>query len=83
MGIGIRIGRSGCPSRIGRRWSCVRCHASVLLPSTANAIQPDAFLQHAHPDAFLETAGLAGLPPAFIDLAIVRGRARVLDVSCK
>lgn len=81
MGIGVRVGRSSLRARVGRCRRRVRRHASVLLPSTANAIQPDALLQHAHPDAFLEPAGLTGLPPALIDLAIVRGRARVLDVS--
>lgn len=81
----VGIGRSGLGSGVvvGRGWrGCIRRHAPVLLPSSANAIQPDAFFQHAHSDAFLEAAGLASLPPALIDLAIVGGRARVFDVSC-
>lgn len=81
----VGIGRSGLGSGVvvGRGWrGCIRRHAPVLLPSSADAIQPDAFFQHAHSDAFLEAAGLASLPPALIDLAIVGGRARVFDVSC-
>lgn len=81
----VGIGRSGLGSGVvvGRGWrGCIRRHAPVLLPSSADAIQPDAFFQHAHSDAFLEAAGLASLPPALIDLAIVGGRARVFDVPC-
>lgn len=55
---------------------------AVLLAAAAHPIQPDALLQHAHANAFLESARLAGLPPALIDLAVVRGGARVLDVAC-
>ena len=54
----------------------------VLLPATTDAIQAHSFLQHAHADAFLEATSLTRLPPPFIDLAVVGGRASVLDVTC-
>jgi len=53
------------------------------LPTSSDSIQSDAFLQHAHADALLEAASLTGLPPAFIDLAVVGSRTIVFDVSWK
>lgn len=81
MAIGAQVGRSGLRAGVGRSRSRVRRHAPVFLPPSANAIQPDALFQHTHSDTFLEAAGLTSFPPAFIDLTIVRGRARVFDIS--
>ena len=58
-------------------------HPPVLLPAAAHAVEPDALLEHAHPQALLEAARLARLPPPLIDLAVVGRGARVLDVSWK
>ena len=56
-------------------------HPPVLLPAAAHAVEPDALLEHAHPQALLEAARLARLPPTLVDLAVVGRGARVLDVS--
>lgn len=56
---------------------------AVLLPAAADPVEPDAFLEHAHPQALLEPARLAGLAPPLVDLALVGGGTRVLDVACK
>ena len=58
-------------------------HPPVLLPAAAHAVEPDALLEHAHPQALLEAARLARLPPPLVDLAVVGRGARVLDVSWK
>ena len=53
----------------------------VLLPAAPHAVESDPLLEHAHPQALLEPARLARLPPPLVDLAVVGRRAGVLDVS--
>ena len=63
-------------------------HRGQKLPSKQSlTVNPDSvgsltFLQHPHFEAFHEAAGLAGLAPPFGDLALVGGRAAVLNVPC-
>lgn len=52
------------------------------LTANPNSVGPLTFLQHPHFEAFHEAAGLAGLAPPFGDLALIGGRAAVLDVPC-
>ena len=56
-------------------------HPPVLLPAAPHAVEPDALLEHAHPQALLEPARLARLPPPLVDLAVVGRRASIFDVS--
>lgn len=61
----------------------IRRDTTVLLSSASDAIQSHSLFEHAHADAFLETARLTSLPPALIDLAVVGSRAVVFNVPCK
>lgn len=56
--------------------------AAPALERPPMAARPLTFLQHPHFEAFHEAAGLAGLAPPLGDLALVGGRAAVLDVPC-
>ena len=54
---------------------------SVLLPAAADAIEADAFLEHAHSQALLESASLTRLSTSLVDLAVVGRRTSILDVA--
>ncbi len=75
---------AGCRSRGGSRGRVgIVDEPPVLLPASPHPVQPDPLLQHAHPEALLEAAGLAGLATALVDLAVVGRGAGVLDVACR
>ena len=56
-------------------------HPAVFLPPAPHPVEPHALLEHAHPEALLEPARLAGLPPPLVDLAVVGGGAGILNVA--
>ena len=56
---------------------------SVLLSTTPDPVQADPLLQHPHPEALLEPASLAGLPPSLVDLTVARGWTAVVNIAWK